>query len=292
MGTFSFEKVAMELESLSNSSSEVVINEWDQEKKEFCKQLANRRGAYVWLYSSTAKNYTMLGRIFIFCAAIFTGIVGIVGVIINGVPSLQTIWEAALALSVLTVVSGLTSTIYGIIGFEDRAKDHSKAAGKSSKLFLDIRKEIKKDPEKRMPANKFIGKILEDDIELKNELLHIPRRIVRKYYRTFGDRAIPYNLLFSEDTLLHIEEDDEESEPSEIVDRAMRGIASVGGIHAIGSLRKMKEDKDNPADPTVQTEEELEQCIQNHESNVKRRRAPPELSMKEMADLERYLASE
>ena len=270
------------------STSDETINGWNESEDEFCKQIANRRGAYVWLYNSTARYYSMFSRVFIFCAAIFTGIVGIVSVIINGIPSLQSVWEAGLALGVLTVVSGIASTIYGILGLEDRAKEFSKAGSKSSKLFLDIRKQMQKDLVDRMPAIKFINKILEDDIELKNELLHVPAHIVRKYYNTFEDRAIPYNLLFSEDTLLHIEETDE-SEPSETVDRIMRGVAKVGGIHAIGSLREIRDDPDNPSNPQVQSAEELEECIKNHDTGIKRLRAPPKLSMQEMSDFQRYM---
>jgi hypothetical protein len=295
----------MDKNSLTHDSSYsdedgVEINEWSKKKKKFCKELANKRGAYVWLYNSTSKQYSLISTVFGICAATFVGILGILGIINDTVIQPNhpngNINTFGLVVSILVAATAIVSGIKQYTSLDDRAKKHKHLAGKSSGLFLDIRKELAKNPERRMPANKFIHKKLEDDIDLINELLHVPRRIVRKYYQRFGKRAIKYEILFGERDLLMIEEDEKSKENSddpekEIVARAMINMSKYQSIHTKISMPRVRPIRlARPVNNNNNAPDVLESCIQEHEK--KRRRPIPEMSAKQMFDLEKYLADD
>jgi len=269
------------------------INEWNKKKEKFCKELANKCGVYVWLHLTTSKQYSFVSTLFGICAAAAVGILGILGIINDTVvqPShpIDTINIFGLVVSILVACAGLAEGIKLFTSLDDRAKKHKHEAGKRSALFLDIRKELKKDAMRRMPANKFIHKKLEDDVDLQNKLVHIPRRIVRKYYKRFGERAIKYEILFGERDLLMIEEDEKSKESSDdperdFVARAMLRMSKHQTIHTKISIPKRTIMRARtPSNDTP----DLESRIQDHEK--KRKRPIPELSAKQMFDLEKYL---
>lgn len=265
----------------SSDENSVVDNEWNDEREKYCRQLANSRGAFVWLHSKSSKYYYFLNKLFAVLVAIGSGVFSSVVTVVEAIPNWDDSWKVSVSFGSITVILCILGVVLQIIELDTKSVNHSEASGKSTALFIRISKEIKKPREKRAHAIKFINGLIEEDILLRNQMLHIPSYCLRKYYARFGNSAIAYNVLFGNNDLLKIEDETKNIDEIEIINRAI--LRMTHGIH-VKSQIKLVEHPNNEPKP-----DDLESCLKEHDKKSKTKRTPPELSGQQLYDLEKYL---
>lgn len=257
------------------------LNEWSPKKEEFLRKIADKHGALVWMNGQTENSYLWINKIWSIIIAVFIIICG--G---GGLPSVigDTIPSLSITMDCLTMFAGGVSIVQSIIGLDTLAKDHGDAATRNSELYLFILKELgEKNFKLRIRGDRFLHMVIEKDTLVKNRALPIPARIVRKYYRKFGETAIPYKELFQEDELLKIDDD-------LLMERK----------HEKSVTRLIEHSLKIPKEPPSQMgDESLNNMLKDHNVREKEKAPPrgnryirpvPNLDPRELALLEKYLS--
>ena len=267
----------METVSLSSSDTSVDINEWTPEREKYCKQLANSRGAFVWLHNRSSKYYYILNKVFSVLVAVFSGVFAAGITIADVIPDWSDGWKLVVSFASITFAACIFGIVLQALELDTKSVNHGEASGKSTALFIRISKEIEKPITKRASAIKFIHSIIEEDILLRSQMRHIPAYCLRRYYKRFGQNAIAYNILFSDHELLKIKEELHTNDEIDIVNKAM--LRMTHGIHVESHTTLVVRPH----------EESLEECLKEHDKKEKSRRIPPALSEQQLFDLEKYL---
>lgn len=267
----------MESVSLSSDETPDSGNEWTIEREKYCKQLANSRGAFVWLHNRSSKYYYILNKVFSVLIAIFSGVFAAGITIASVIPNWTDSWKVVVVFAGLTFIACVFEIVLQALELDTKSVNHSEASGKSTALFIRISREIEKPRIKRASAIKFIHSVIEEDSNLRTQMRHIPVYCLRKYYARFGKNAIPYEVLFSDHELLKIKEDLKSGDEIEVVNKAM--MRMTHGIHVESHTTLV----------VHPPEESLEICLKEHDKQSKFRRSPPALSTQQLFDLEKYL---
>ena len=135
-------------------------NGWIPDREKYCKQLANARGAFVWLHSKSAQYYRFWNKALILIATISTGIFGAIITIVDAVPNFRDDWKVIISFACITLIAGTFGAILQAVGLDTKSDNHSTTSGKSTTLFIRISKETQKPYHKRVPAITFIHSII------------------------------------------------------------------------------------------------------------------------------------
>jgi len=257
-------------------------NGWSIDKENYLKHIADRNGALVWMHNHAATRYVIVNKVWSIIIAVFIiacSAISIPGIVIpttisnttetsvdNNIPALS------LSMQILTIIAGIISIIQIIVALDNVAGNHTDAASKCSDLYMLILKELKElRLNLRIDGNRFIHMVIEKDSAIKNNSPTVPQFQVRKYYKHFGAKAIPYDILFEENELLQIDESlrslthdraHDESIVNNLVMRATQKSISINDVS-------------------------LEDKIQSHKTKYVRK--VPALSKHQMDSLENYL---
>lgn len=262
-------------------------NGWSKEKDDYLKQIANRNGALVWMHNHAATHYIIVNKIWSIVIAIFIiacSAISIPSIVIpppsttitDGNSTVTTVDNVipvlSLSMQILTIIACIISIIQTIVALDNVAGNHTDAASKSSDLYLFILKELRERRlELRIDGNRFVHIVIEKDSAIKNNSPNVPQFQVRKYYKYFGAKAIPYDKLFEENELLQIDESLKELKH----DRA----------HAESIVNNIIMRATNRSNPI--NDDALEDKIQSHKTKYVRK--VPALSKHQMDNLENYL---
>jgi hypothetical protein len=252
-------------------------NEWDIDKAKFLKKIADKNGALVWLHNKSASNYTIIQKVWTIIVAVCIIIFGAGG--ITGIAGVDNV-GMVLGFQIVIIVAGGVSIVQTIIGLDGMADNHNDAAIRNSEIFLFILKELgEKNVLLRIRGDRFVHMMLEKDTFVKSQEPPIPARIVRKYYKKFGNHAVPYDHLFGNDELLKIDD-------SLLRDRK----------HEVSIVRQLAQTTRNVAEmESVDTEESLNTKLKEHDKKaldrkgIKFKRKVPALSSHEMSVLAKYM---
>ncbi len=259
------------METISSEDISVEDNEWTDEREKYCKQLANSRGAFVWLHNRSSKYYYILNKVFSIIVTIFTGVFAAGITIVDVIPKWSDSWKIVVSFAVVTFAACVFGVILQALELDAKSVNHSESSGKSTALFIRISREVQKPRTKRVSAIKFLHNVIEEDSILRSQMRHIPSYCLRRYYKRFGQNAIAYDVLFSNNEIMHIKDTNDEME---VVSKAM--LRMTHGIHV-------------ESHTTLVARPPLETCLKEHDKKEKFQRTPPELSTQELYDLEKYL---
>jgi len=264
-------------------------NGWNSAKEEYLKRIANRNGALVWMHNSSSKFYSNADKVWsiiIACCFIVFGAGGIPGTVNIGGNTTSTnegigsnsIANLSLALGILTIIFGILSVVQVIVGLDAISSSHSDAATRNTELYLGILKELRVENVRlRIRGDRFVHMVVEQQSRNNAQAPSIPTFQVRKYFRYFGQKAIPYEELFGEDELLRIDDNLRHMREHE---------ASVVSL-VLAESRKNTNNVETHLD-----EDSLDDKLRVHGKGQKIRRAVPTLDSTQLADLEKYLNSD
>lgn len=170
--------------------------DWNIPQEKLYKKIANKAGAFVWLYNACADYYTKLQiwMNIVLCVVIF-----VLGS--SGIPTLFTSgWSGAKFINLSIQIAMICVGVFGVINkqlnYTERIKEYSVASEKNTYLFMEIRKELAKDTGQRLMFAEFNEKISTMEIEISQNQIIVPDRIITSYYKKMGDQAIKYEDLF------------------------------------------------------------------------------------------------
>jgi len=261
-------------------------NGWSKDKEDYLKHIADRNGALVWMHNHAATRYIIINKVWSIIIAIFIiacSAISIPGIVIPPIDGNSTIdgnltetpvhhYALSLSMQILTIIAGIVSIIQIIVALDNIAGNHTDAASKCADLYMLILKEIKEQRlNLRIDSNRFIHMIIEKDSAIKNNSPNVPQFQVRKYYKHFGPKAIPYDILFQENELLQIDESLKQLRHDRAHDESI-----VNNL----MMRATKKS-------TSITDDLLEDKIQNHKTKYVRK--VPALNKHQMDNLENYL---
>lgn len=170
-------------------------NIWTEENELACKKAADRAGAFVWLYNETTITYKRRKNIFNLIIAGGGYLLGS-----SGIPTLFINWSNVkwinFIIQILMIIMGIISTIYVVLAYDKTVEKCTWASSKFSSLFLEIKKEVDKDPKMRIDYATFYEKIYLAESEVRQSGIYIPDKIIEKYYNRMGDYAINFDELF------------------------------------------------------------------------------------------------
>lgn len=251
---------------------ESISNEWTDDIEREVKRIANKNGAMQWLHNKTVEAYTLGNKIWSIVTGILIAACGGSGIptIIIGIPAASIVFQS------ITIVAGLVIIIQAIVALNDLASTHQDAATRNSEQFLIILKELSEpNYNLRIRGTRFLHMVLEREASIKNKEVHIPSRIIRKYYLQFGAKSIPYNELFGSEDILYINDNMLKARSHE--------------VSLVNNLRQTK--SAIPASPEPLLEDNLEELLEKHdrqEPKRYRRHAPPP-GADELRIIENYL---
>ncbi len=245
------------------------INGWNVEKEEFLKKIANRNAALVWMHNHASNRYIIINKVWSFIVAvmiiIFSG-AGIPATVGNNIDAL------GLSMQILTIVAGIVTIAQTIIDLDSIASNHTDAATQCSDLWMFILKELRETKyELRIPGDRFVHMIVEKDSYIKNGTPDIPRAQIRKYYKAFQAKAIPYDDLFGAE-LMNINESLQLFKSREHDKSIVQNIMNVS--------RKMSNDDGST----------LEEKLKEHKTKYVHK--VPALTKEQLANLENYILND
>lgn len=261
------------------------INGWSEEKEEFLKRIANRNGALIWMHNNSSIYYSRIDKVWsiiVACCFMVFGAGGIPDAVntnctTDGIGT-SVVGNLAFALGILTIVFGVLSVVQVIVGLDNVSSSHSDAATRNTEVYLSILKEIKVDNcMLRIRGDRFVHMIVEQNSRNKTQAPSIPACQVKRYYKKFGKKAIPYEELFGEDELLQIDDSFRHMRERE---------ASVVSM----MLHESKKNTVGLDEPI--SDEALDEQLKDHGKGQKFRRVVPTLDSSQLADLEKYLNSD
>lgn len=240
-------------------------NEWTPEIELFASRVANRNGAMQWLHNRTYESYMYANKVWTILMGILIFICGGSGIptVIVDVPAATYVFQG------VTMATGAVIVIQGFVALGELAAAHQDAGTRNSEQFLFIAKELK-EPNfwLRVRGTRFLHMILEREVAIKNKEVHIPARQVRKYYRQFGSKAVPYSELFGEGDVMHIDDD--------LIKLRAREASVVNKVMAQSTeLRRSQQMQAVPVEPLL--DDELEEQLRLHDNQKLRykRNVPP-----------------
>lgn len=194
-----------------DDSCESVTNNKAPAKKGYDRQavkairfIENRSGALSWIHNYTSRFYSFIHRFVVFiagaCAAICGG--NLFPIIFIG--NLNVLVMVVIA--VLMVMGAITMAI-GYLGLDGKASTHSNLAKLYSRLHISCIEMLNRKPEDRMKAKKFILAKIKEDYLNHQEAYDIPNFVIRRYYKTFKTRAVPYDIIMKD--YIWTDDDDE-----------------------------------------------------------------------------------
>lgn len=252
------------------------MNEWNLDIEEYAKKVANKNGAMQWLHNETAESYNLENKIWSLIIGILIAVCG--G---GGIPTIiADIPDAALAFQGVTIAAGIITVIQALVALGELALEHQDASTRNSEQFLFILKELKEPNYRlRVRGTRFMHMLLEREVAIKNKEVHIPSRYIRKYYKQFGTKAVPYNELFGDEDVLHIDNNLLKARAHElsIVNRVVAQTAELRRTNQL-SIRQ---------EPLL--EDNLEEHLKSHDQKPKYKRTIPSPDADQLRIIENYL---
>lgn len=172
---------------------------WTIERQDACIQIANRAEAFNWLCNETANYYRIINITLLTTIVIFSYIFGSSGILslFSGVGD-QSFIYVNLAIQIMVIITGIIGTITKSLSLDEKITRCRIVSLRYTILFLEIKKEINKDISKRMDFDIFYEKINSEEVDLKNDSIHFPKYIYKKYYRKIGQNSIKFENLYIE----------------------------------------------------------------------------------------------
>jgi hypothetical protein len=241
------------------------MNEWTEDIEQYVRKIANRNGAMQWMHNKTADSYNFGNKIWSIIVGILIAACGS-----SGIPTIITDNIAAtLAFQGVTIAAGIVVIVQALVALGELASEHQDAGTRNSEQFLFILKELQEPTYKlRIRGTRFLHMVLEQEVAIKNKEIHIPSRHVKQYYRKFGKKAVPYNELFGEDDVMHIDDNmlKTRSHENSIVNQIMAQSIELRRTQQLhGRQEPLLDDLD----------EQLKEHDQKHTTKYKRNVPPP-----------------
>jgi len=169
---------------------------WSSTQIRSCQIIANRAGAFVWLYEETTEYYQKQSMFFTILIAIGNYVFGS-----TGIPTLfATGWEGikyiTLGIQICVIIMGIIGTIFSVLDYNKKITRTSWALTKYNSIFLEINKELRKDIDSIADYTTFYTKIIDDENEVKSSAVPVPDKIFTRYYSLMSSKALTYNELF------------------------------------------------------------------------------------------------
>lgn len=265
----------METVGIYDSENEIDANEWTNDIEDYLKKIANKNGAMQWMHNNTAESYNLINKIWSILIGTLIAACGS-----SGISTVIVDVEAAsLVFQGLTIAAGIVVIIQALIALGELAATHYDASTRNSEQFLLIRKELSQPNYKlRIRGIRFLHMVLERETTIKNKEVHIPSRIVRKYYNHFGAKAVPYNELFGDEDVMHIDDD-------MLITRTHETSIVNKVVAHMNELRRTQLVHANP-EPLL---DGLEEQLKSHDNNYKFKRSVPPPDEDELRIVEKYL---
>lgn len=183
-------------------SQEIQYNDkWTSEQIKVAEVTISKAQAFNWLHIRAYKHYAGLARItrFITSACIF--LLSTVGIIITNIDIPES--ASKIAQTVLYGVFILASVITIVLEIwnpSNRATEHYNLAERNKELYQELRTDLIE-----LVTHDQIHQMLTDrlktELHMRDESPAIPKVVWKKYYRTFGAKALPMEILTCTDDL-------------------------------------------------------------------------------------------
>lgn len=211
----------------------IADNGWSSYKYKYCKTIANKHGAMVWLHT---RHFNILESRINIVNKIISILLTVIGA--SGLPNLFAggFWARIIkGIPVVVAIIGIISLIVAQLSPKSEIESHKRYADKSTEMFVKINEELSKPPAARVAADGFICDRMKLDADIRTTGPSIMSRVIKEYYAKFKDRAIDYDELFVKNEILMIEDElgeegiDVNDKQSELVKRAIHAVFGIGG---------------------------------------------------------------
>ena len=253
-------------------------NQWNSEIEQLATKIANKNGAMQWLHNKTSESYTFGNKIWTIVMGTLISVCGGSGIptIITDVPVATLIFQG------FTIFAGIVIILQAIIALDALAATHQDAATRNSEQFLFILKELKEpNYNLRIRGTRFLHMVLEREVAIKNREVHIPSRQVRMYYNKFGTKAVPYNELFGDEDVMHIDDN--------MLRLRTHEVSIVNKVMAQSQKLRRTQQIGVPQEPLL--EDDLEERLKLHDQKLKYKRNVPPPNAYQLGIIENYLST-
>lgn len=151
--------------------------------------IANKAGAFVWLYNATAEYYGYISYVFSGLLIVLSYFVGIGGTATTFTLDEDFISYINLITYIISLIVGSIEALHRFLNLEEKIARSRWAAAKYSNIFREIRRQKKF-------SKSFAEKINELEKELE-DAPPIPKIIFWWYNRKMKENAIPYQELYN-----------------------------------------------------------------------------------------------
>lgn len=177
--------------------------EWNESNENTCRGLSKRSKAFSWIYAETSRYYNKINTAFTLIIVIGNFLLGS-----SGIPTIftQNFYDTRyinLILQISVIFLGMVGIVYKILNISDRIVKANLISYRYSSLYVDIKRELSKIREKRISYDIFYEKISKEELDLKQNFVSIPNKIIKDYRKKFLEKAVKYEDLFdgSEDSM-------------------------------------------------------------------------------------------
>jgi hypothetical protein len=170
----------------------VIDKNYDEKTIKAIQLIEHRAAALCWIHGKSASFYNILHKVILFSCSVAASVSG--GNIFPLLFVDNTTTTIIILMSLIIFFTALTAGLE-TLGFNEKSTDHKIAAKANSVLHLDCIDMINRSVDERDDALKFINSKLKEEYIIHLDSPSIPNFVIKRYYKIFKTRAIPYDIL-------------------------------------------------------------------------------------------------